>query len=160
MFFQFARLNINPCTDFNDEDEDEDGSSTEVDSDSQRVKNHELVAKYETSIVTNQVCAETLYKDFAYPVYDPMHNMGPFPPPLASKVESDRDDGEETETGRKKGSIVPGYAIAHDARIARILAGDDSSSDDSDSETERNDALEKKYAIANRRGKSQEGVLT
>lgn len=74
-FFQFARFKSYPTGGFNHADEegsatdvDEEGSATDVDSDSQRIKNHELVAEYEAAILAKE-------KGSIVPGYATTHNL-------------------------------------------------------------------------------------
>lgn len=81
-------------------DVDGEGSATDVDSDSQRIKNQELVAEYEAAIIA-----------------------------------------------KEKGSIVPGYATAHNLKFPKIPEEEESSSD-SDGEPGWRGALGIKYTNA------------
>lgn len=155
---------------------DSDGSETDIDSDTQRSNNNFLVAEYEATMKSKGKGKgklsgpHTESRDFEFPDYNPLDYTGPFPAKFKA-VESDNDSGNDTETGKKWGQaaggstasgsgsetetgrergILVGFAKAHDERIARILAGEESDSDDSESEEQKkNDALERKYVLAN-----------
>lgn len=63
------------------------------------------------------------------------------------------EGGSETEEGKGKGKeILIGVGKAHDGKITRVLAGDESDSEYSEGEAEKFDALEKKYALADMNG--------